>query len=352
MQDTTLLSIALMGTFGVFLIFLLSYLKDRRRLRIGLLFNFFLICLGITFMIGSVVTNSFWFKIPFILSLVLFVLVAIFGLYALIFILIRNGRKLVKREGKSFHNMLSLLLAIALIAYPLILWIFTTGAEKGMIPGFLATFVRVMSLLSFYFLFSVFNFLMSSFLYRFNRPKYIQDYIIVLGSGLIDNKVPPLLGSRIDKAIDFYHKQIEKTGKIPKIIFSGGRGDDEKIPESVGMKNYALEKGIPSEHLLTEENSRNTLQNMRFSKDIMFQDFGSQDFHSIFTTNDFHLFRAGIYARLAELDSQGIGSKTPFYFWLNAMIREYIALIVMYKKQHTTVILITTLIALLSAIAA
>ncbi len=61
-------------------------------------------------------------------------------------------------------------------------------------------------------------------------------------------------------------------------------------------------------------------------------------YNSIFTTNNFHLFRAGIYARLAGLNSQGIGSKTAFYYWPNAMIREYVAIVVMERKRHMKLI--------------
>ena len=56
----------------------------------------------------------------------------------------------------------------------------------------------------------------------------------------------------------------------------------------------------------------NTYQNMLFSKQLMDDRKQGETYNSIFTTNNFHLFRAGIYARLAGLDSQGIGSKTAF----------------------------------------
>lgn len=133
----------------------------------------------------------------------------------------------------------------------------------------------------------------------------------MLGSGLINDKVPPLLASRIQKAMDFYHRQAAVTTP-PTIIFSGGQGPDENLPEAEAMQRYAIEKGIPIEHTLQENRSVNTYQNMLFSKQLMDDRKQGETYNSIFTTNNFHLFRAGIYARLAGLDSQGIGSKTAF----------------------------------------
>jgi uncharacterized SAM-binding protein YcdF (DUF218 family) len=76
---------------------------------------------------------------------------------------------------------------------------------------------------------------------------------------------------------------------------------------------------------------------MLFSKEIMDSLKPKGKYKSIFTTNNFHLFRAGIYARQAGLNSQGIGSKTAFYYWPNAMIREYVAIVVMGRKRHMKV---------------
>lgn len=202
-------------------------------------------------------------------------------------------------------------------------------------PNFTPLFAGV-ALVLVYFFFHLTNFLTAYFLYQFNRPKLNQDFIIVLGSGLINDKVPPLLASRINKAMDFYWKQADVTFP-PTIIFSGGQGPDENLPEAEAMQQYAIEKGIPPEHTLKEDRSVNTYENMLFSKQIMDSLKGSK-YNSIFTTNNFHLFRASLYAKQAGLKSQGIGSKTAFYYWPNAMIREYIAIVVMNRKRHIIVI--------------
>ena len=75
----------------------------------------------------------------------------------------------------------------------------------------------------------------------------------------------------------------------PTIIFSGGQGPDEGLPEAEAMQKYAVEKGIPLEHTVQENRSVNTYQNMLFSKEIMDSLKPDGKYKSIFTTNNFHL---------------------------------------------------------------
>ncbi len=118
-----------------------------------------------------------------------------------------------------------------------------------------------LTLLIGYVLLTVWNTITSILLYRLYFPKKDKDYIIVLGAGLIDGyKVGRLLGNRIDKAIQFYQQEIKETGKHPKLVFSGGQGGDELLPEGEAMQKYALDHGIPESDTLIEAKSVNTLQ--------------------------------------------------------------------------------------------
>src|SRR5690625_5335686 len=87
------------------------------------------------------------------------------------------------------------------------------------------------------------SFAVASLLNRVRIPWKHYDYIIVLGSGLIGDRVPPLLASRINKGIELFNKQISK-GRQPKLVFTGGKGDDELFAEGVAMATYVIEKGI------------------------------------------------------------------------------------------------------------
>lgn len=313
----------------LFIIFLISYSKDPRKIINGFLFNAF-VCFSLLFcVIISVNSSSDVLRYIIILPILALLIMLPFGIIALMFGLFLNARILMKREGRRFTNCLTLLAALGMLFFMLLPII----NPASLVSSHLEPIFAAISLISFYFFIHLSNFLSAYFLYQFNRPRRNQDFIIVLGSGLINDKVPPLLASRINKAIDFYWKQAA-VNTPPTIIFSGGQGPDEGLPEAEAMQSYAVEKGIPLEHTVQENRSVNTYQNMLFSKEIMDSLKPEGKYKSIFTTNNFHLFRAGIYARQAGLNSQGIGSKTAFYYWPNAMIREYVAIVVMGRKRH------------------
>lgn len=327
-----------------FFTFLISYFYNRTRIINGFLLNLFLFFLMITISLLAFTTNILFLKIFVLFFGLIIVGVLAFGIYGLIIGSFINAKIVMKREQKSLSNLLTLFLGVALVIY-VIINMFNVGKFFSPVVNVFFSGVCVVGA---YFIFDVFNFLMSSFIYQLNRPKLNQDFIIVLGSGLIGDRVPPLLASRINKAIEFYNKQ-SKVANPPKIVFSGGQGPDEKIPEALAMQLYAIDKGIPVENTILEDKSVNTLQNMEFSKKIM-DIIMLKSYNSIFVTNNYHLFRAGIYARLANLKSQGIGSKTALYFLPNAMIREYIAIVSMHRKRYIIIVALILIISLIGAI--
>lgn len=329
------------------LLFLFCYFKEKRRLVNGLFFNLFLV-VGMTYLSVLLIRtlNPLLIILAAITGAFLLLLILI-GLYALLVFLYWNAIVVLRKEGHSLANLLTLLLAISLTVF----LIFNYYSAR-ILPQWASLLLGILPFIMFYFSIIFYNFLTISMIYQFNQPKYNQNYIIVLGSGLIDGKtVPPLLGKRIEKAIEFYKAQSDATLNPPKILMSGGQGNDEHIAESIAMKNYALEKGIPEEAILVETNSKNTLENMRFSKEVMEQDFGGTNFQAIFTTNNFHLFRAGLFAKMASLKADGIGARTAFYFWPNAFLREFIAIVMMHKRRHMIVCSLIVLMMILFALA-
>jgi uncharacterized SAM-binding protein YcdF (DUF218 family) len=172
--------------------------------------------------------------------------------------------------------------------------------------------------------------LMSAILINVVKPKETIDYFIVLGAGLLNGEtVSPLLARRIDKAIEVQRQQYEKTGKHALFIMSGGQGADERIPESVAMANYAEKEGVSSLEILTEEASTTTFENLKFSKNMM-----HENSTSAYVSNEYHILRAGMFAKRLGLNSVGIGSKTAGYYLPNGFIREFIAIILLNKRMH------------------
>lgn len=59
----------------------------------------------------------------------------------------------------------------------------------------------------------------------------------------------------------------------------------------------------------------------------------------IFSTTNYHVFRSGVIANNQGIDCEVIGSKTKWYFYTNALIREFIANLVQERKSHIILIL-------------
>ena len=247
-----------------------------------------------------------------------------------------NTITLMTKEKIRMSNLCSLIVSVCIIVWWFISVTYMRAVEPNKILFY--TFIAI-SALTAYFVFMFMVFFVSVILYHFYRPSLDQDYIIVLGAGLKDGKeVTPLLARRVDRAISIYHRQLQQGKKTITFIMSGGKGSDEKISEAQAMKNYALQQGIPEEHIILEERSRNTLENMLFSKEIIANKKLDKPVHILFSTSNYHVFRAAIYARKARLQAHGVGAKTPFYFWYNAILREFIAILFLYCKAQIIII--------------
>jgi len=285
-----------------------------------------------SYLYTSLIDNgSIALRILFALILLPLAIVMTFGVYGLIFVLLTNAVVILKRERRTFTHALTLIFALCVIGFT----VFTRLFQSVEIPDTIYIYFYAGYFIVVFYFVHIIHYAIASFLANLSRPRYDQQYIIVHGSGLINGKVPPLLASRVDKAIQFYNKQ-KQVFHAPKLILSGGQGSDEPIAEARAMMEYASLKGIPEDDILLEDKSKTTMQNMKFSKQIMDNDAtaGEKPYRCIFCTSNYHLLRTGMYARVAGLKINGIGSKTALYYLPNALIREYIAYVVMHKKRH------------------
>ena len=86
--------------------------------------------------------------------------------------------------------------------------------------------------------------------------------------------------------------QLFKIGKIDTILISGGGSDIEKddLPESEQLKKYFIYCGVPEQNILIESMSKNTLENAKFSRQIVDQKILKGPF--LLVTSAFHMKRA------------------------------------------------------------
>lgn len=181
-----------------------------------------------------------------------------------------------------------------------------------------------------------------------HNPEFDKDFVIVLGSKIRkDGTLTPLLKSRVDRAIKFAKEQKDNSGKDILFVTSGGKGDDEVISEAEAMRNYLIQNGIDSKNIIIENKSTSTAQNMQYSKEKI--DNINKEGKIIFSTTNYHVFRSGVIANEKGIDCEGIGSPTKWYFYVNALLREFFANLFSQKKQHF--VLITSInIALLALV--
>ena len=96
------------------------------------------------------------------------------------------------------------------------------------------------------------------------------------------------------------------------------------------MRRYLLQQGIPEADILMENRSATTLENLRFSKQILDEQEGRK--YTALVTSNYHVYRALRYCRRIGLKCTGIGSRVAFYYWPSALIREFIAIHT--EKKH------------------
>lgn len=313
------------------LIFLLSWLIEPRRLINGVLFTFFILFFAVWLTILVVSTHLKTLRIFYgALIIAFFGIIFLIVAFSWVFCL-WNAYFVWKYESHTLPNLLTLIIGISLI----FIWIISLLGPAKYLPHWLNAILMAAPLIGFYLLVVMYNFLVNLVLYQFVPRRYKQDYLIILGAGLLHgNMVSPLLSGRINRAIQFAEKQVSKGNKMPKFIMSGGKGGDEKISEARAMADYAISRGIKENDILIEDQSKNTYQNMLYSKKVATKDWGSSDFRAKFFSNNYHIFRAALYAKMANLNANGVGCYTRFYFLPNAVIREFAGVFIMHKKRH------------------
>lgn len=236
---------------------------------------------------------------------------------------------LIHREGFRPANALGIGISAVMFMGIAVLWI---------LSGIGSVYLHLLfSVLFGFFECMLLGTMICGFIAAKHKPVYDKDYLIINGCGIRrDGSLFPLLQGRVDKAIEFCRTQADKTGKKAVFVPSGGQGGDEIISEGEAMKRYLLEQGIPEEQIQPEIESSTTLENMQFSKRITGD--GTEKKIAFFTTN-YHVFRVGILAGQAGIkNAEGMGSKTKWYFWPNAFIRELAGIILGHPKRFFVVL--------------
>lgn len=250
---------------------------------------------------------------------------------------------LIKKEGFKYKNLLGLFLGLfallGLIGSQAI-YTFTLSIVESHTQIVIKKFVDiVINVTLSYFYTLIIATLYCNIKAANHMPKLDKDFVIILGAKINeDGTLTPLLKGRADKAIEFGKKQLKEAKKKLYYIPSGGQGKDENISEGEAIKNYLIKQGIDEEYIIVENKSKNTEENMKFSNDIITKK--KKHAKVGFSTTNYHVFRSGVIANECGIDCEGMGSATKWYYYTNALIREFIANLVHEKRRHIAMVIL------------
>ncbi len=159
------------------------------------------------------------------------------------------------------------------------------------------------------------------------------EIMVILGCQVKSWGPSVLLQDRLDRALDYLEDHPDMT-----IVVSGGQGSDEPCTEAQAMYDYLVDHGVDGEQILLEEESHNTLQNLRYTKELLEAEGYDLDSGIVVVSNGFHLTRVrmlwervfGSDGNLSTLaaPSSHLPSRLKMY------IREPIALVKSFLLDH------------------
>ena len=140
------------------------------------------------------------------------------------------------------------------------------------------------------------------------------DCILILGARVIDDKPCPMLEDRLLQGIELYNQ-----GVASKIIVSGDHGT-KGYDEVNAMKDFAIEKGVPSENIFMDHAGFSTYDSIYRAKEV----FKAE--RIIVVTQEYHLYRSLYIAKSIGLEAYGVASDLRKYMGQEMNdIREFLA---------------------------
>jgi uncharacterized SAM-binding protein YcdF (DUF218 family) len=119
------------------------------------------------------------------------------------------------------------------------------------------------------------------------------DMIIVMGAAEYRGKPSPVLRARLDHAVELY-----RTRYAPLILTTGGAGGDPKFTEAEVGRSYLIDRGIPPEQIVVENQGETTAQSLAAAFEIMQR----MELRSCIVVSDgYHIFRAKKYLQAEGL---------------------------------------------------
>ncbi|MGO0059748.1 YdcF family protein [Brevibacillus fluminis] len=143
------------------------------------------------------------------------------------------------------------------------------------------------------------------------------DVAIVLGAAVWGDVPSPGLSERLDVAVAMYHEHY-----VPKLIVSGGLGTGKQVAEAVAMQRYLIQKGVPEQDILLEDQSHSTFENLVNSKQLMLENGFAT---ALVISHGYHLARAVDIASTLHMTVFPVAAETHVLFVPYHKAREILA---------------------------
>lgn len=135
-----------------------------------------------------------------------------------------------------------------------------------------------------------------------------QKTVIVLGCKANNGHPSVMLTARLNKAIEYLNQNPDDI-----CVLTGGMGADEIEPESVSMRRYLITNGISEDRIYIEDMSRNTEQNILFTKKIIDEQKLPTDV--IIVSESYHVYRGVRNAEKQGLNAAALPAFSESTVW-------------------------------------
>ena len=139
----------------------------------------------------------------------------------------------------------------------------------------------------------------------FGEPRQQVQYMVVLGAKVRTTGPSVALWERIHAAADYL-----KTHPDTIALVSGGQGLDEPMTEAQAMYDGLIGLGIDPERIWMEDKATSTWENLNFSLDLIEEKTGERPTKLGIVSSEYHLFRAGLFAKDCGVEPVGIPART------------------------------------------
>ena len=131
-------------------------------------------------------------------------------------------------------------------------------------------------------------------------------------------------------------KTIELMSYCPDsvCIVTGGKGVDEPESEAEAMRKYLVAKGIPDERIIVEDQAKDTIQNVEFSKKLI-TERGLEGRTVACVSTGFHIPRIMYLTSKADFGEyfyRAPGSN--FYIEFTSVVREYMSYVKLFVRGY------------------